>query len=95
MSGIVRGIERDGTTTRLRIEHEAIPAFTDIDGEEVGMEAMTMSMAVWHGTILPPLDEGDAVQFVLDVDWTRTPSGLIVDVKVLDPVDSAPSAGEP
>lgn len=89
VAGVVRGIEVEGDVTRLRIEHEAIPDFVDIDGNAVGMEAMTMTMTVWRGLELPEtLEEGDPVDFELDVDWARTPTGMIVALEVLDARDS-------
>ena len=85
VDGVVRGIDRSGETTRLTIEHEAIPDFVDIDGQVVGMDAMTMTMSVWSGASVPAtLIVGDAVRFRLDVDWGRIPSALIVDLEVVE-----------
>lgn len=87
--GVVRGLEVDGEVTRLRVEHEAIPDFVDIDGETVGMDAMTMTLTVWRGVVLPEsLADGDPVRFELDVDWTRTPTGMIVALEVLPAAES-------
>ena len=88
--GVVRGLEVDDEVTRLRVEHEAIPDFVDIDGETVGMDAMTMTLTVWRGVVLPEsLADGDPVRFQLDVDWTRTPTGMIVALEVLPAAESS------
>lgn len=90
VAGTVRGIETKEHAKRLTIEHGAIPDFEDIEGKVVGMDAMTMTMSVWRGFALPDgLEVGDEVRFQLDVDWQRTPSGLIVDLDVLDPPESS------
>lgn len=89
VTGIVRGIEQSDGVTRLSLEHDEIPDFVDIDGNIVGMDAMTMTMTVWSGLSLPTgLEIGDPVRFGLDVDWRRAPAALIVDLEVVGSPES-------
>ena len=53
--------------TRLSIAHEEIPAFRDLETDEVvGMPAMTMPFPVAAGLAIPA--EGERVRFTLLVD---------------------------
>lgn len=91
--GIVRDASQLGETpARLRIEHEAIEELVGVDGTVEPMVSMTMNIVVWEGAVLPGahgnekrnggigLAVGDKVSFVLDVDWLRTPTAMIVEV---------------
>ncbi len=78
---VIDSSELSASPRRLRLSHEAIPTFTAVDGELVGMDAMTMAMTLADSTAVPEsLSVGDKVQCVLDVDWARSPAGLIVSV---------------
>lgn len=92
--GIVRDVSQLGESpARLRIHHEAIETLVGVDGTVEPMASMTMNMVVWEDALLPgtagseaerpedPLVVGDKVRFVLDVDWLRTPTALIVEVE--------------
>jgi len=60
------GIERD-----LAIYHEALTAFYNRDGKDVGMDVMVMDFpSIAPGVSLEGLVAGDVVVFDFDVDWS-------------------------
>jgi len=71
----------------LVIRHEAIDDFASIDGEEVGMDSMTMEIPVAEGLSLAGVDAGDKVAFTLEVSWTGEPPFRIVSIEEL-PADT-------
>ena len=85
----VRGVVRDASQLsasprKVRIEHEAIDDFVGIDGNVDGMMSMSMTMTVVDDASVPEgLSDGEKVLFTLDVDWQRTPTGLVVAVERL------------
>lgn len=83
--GVVRAAQLADEPRRLRIQHESIEDLIGVDGLVEPMNAMTMSMVVAESTNVPDgLVQGDKVRFVLDVDWSRSPTALIVEVERLD-----------
>jgi len=64
---VVRLPERPGGDLILR--HEAVDEFTDIAGEVVGMDSMTMPFPVARGAWPDGLQVGDKVEAVLLVNW--------------------------
>ena len=68
----VRGLVRQlpsGPTQTVFVWHEPIPEFKDIDGEVVGMEAMSMPFAVADPALLDGIAAGDRVVVDLEVRW--------------------------
>ena len=91
---VVRGVVRevqvdeqlDSGPRRMRIQHEAIDSLVGVDGAIEPMMAMTMSLVLADATEVPTsLAEGDKIRFVLDVDWARSPTALVVEIERLDP----------
>jgi len=64
---VVRLPERPGGDLTLR--HEAVEDFTDIAGEVVGMDSMTMPFPVARGAWPNGLEVGDKVVALLVVNW--------------------------
>ena len=64
---VVRMPERPGGELTLR--HEAVDDFTDIAGEVVGMDSMTMPFPVARGASPDGLEVGDKVEAILVVNW--------------------------
>jgi hypothetical protein len=65
---------------RLRLAHDAMPDFVNRLGEVEGMKAMTMSFDLAPTLVLPEIEVGDQVQFVLEVDWNRDRPAQLVSV---------------
>ena len=72
--------EGDGPLT---VRHEAIPDFVSIDGEVVGMDAMTMPFPLADGVSLDGIDAGDPVEFDLEVRWEGSPPYRITRIEEL------------
>lgn len=79
--------DRDDPTTALYIHHEAIDEFTDIDGDVVGMNAMTMPFPLAEGVSLAGVAPGDKVRFTLEVEWEGDPPYRLGAIEKL-PADS-------
>lgn len=74
----------------VTIRHQAVEDFVDMDGEVVGMEAMTMPFPVAEGVELEGIEPGDPVRFVLEVEWEGDPPYRLIEVEEIAPED-APS----
>ena len=72
-------------STALAIRHEAIDDFADIDGDVVGMDAMTMPFPLAEGVSLAGLAPGDQVSFTLEVEWESDPPYRIARIDKLPP----------
>ena len=70
-------------STALIIRHEAIDDFADIDGDVVGMDAMTMPFPVSDEVSLAGLAPNDQVSFTLEVEWEGDPPYRITRVEEL------------
>jgi Cu/Ag efflux protein CusF len=72
----------DTDQARIRIQHETIPDFKGIGGNvwEGGMESMTMTFVVAEGVPLQEISAGDKVEFVLLVNWEKTPTQSITEI---------------
>ncbi|MEM8996610.1 MAG: copper-binding protein [Acidobacteriota bacterium] len=81
--GIIRQLPSGAPGSELFIHHEPIPDFVSMEGEVVGMGAMTMSFPVADATELEALAVGDRVSFSLIVDWDGSPPIAIGDFTVL------------
>lgn len=78
ITGVVEAMPREGADRReISIAHEAIPSFVDREGEEVGMDAMTMQFAVSSDVNLDGVETGDAVSFDFEVRWDDRPMLLV------------------
>ena len=74
----VRGVVRqlpaaDQPSKEILIHHEAIPSFGNMNGETVGMEAMTMPFPVVDPALCEGFALGDKVTFRFQVDWEGSP----------------------
>lgn len=67
----------------MQIRHEAIPNFRNMQGEVVGMDAMTMPFPVAPGVSLDGLAVGDRVRFDFEVRWGGRPPYQIVRIEKL------------
>ena len=56
----------------MQIAHEEIPDFKNREGEEVGMETMTMPFPIAEGVSLEGIESGDPVEFSFEVSWQPT-----------------------
>ena len=73
------GIERD-----LAIHHEALTAFYNAKGENIGMDVMVMDFpSIAPGVSLEGLAVGDVVVFDFDVDWSSQDVWTITRLKRL------------
>ena len=64
VQGMVEAVDLE--RSRVKVRHEAIPDFRDVDGEVIGMDAMAM----WFGVDDPTaLAEGEEKIFRLRIDW--------------------------
>lgn len=68
----------------LTVRHQAIDDFVDIDGEVVGMPAMTMPFPLADGVSLEGIEEGDAVRFTLEVEWSGDPPYRIARIEKVE-----------
>ena len=71
--------------SNLAIRHEAIDDFRSIEGEVVGMDAMTMPFPVAEGVDLAPIAPGDEVEFTLEVEWEGEPPYRVTRIEELAP----------
>jgi Cu/Ag efflux protein CusF len=84
--GEVTGLpDPNDPSTSLTLRHEAIDDFTDIDGDVVGMDPMTMPFPLADGVSLAGLAPGDKVSFTLEVEWEGDPPYRIVRIDKLPP----------
>lgn len=67
----------------LYILHEAIPDFTNREGQAIGMEAMTMPFPVDEEVSLAGVQPGDPVEFELRVAWEGSPEIQITGLREL------------
>jgi hypothetical protein len=67
----------------LYILHEAIPDFTNREGQAIGMEAMTMPFPVEEEVSLEGVQPGEPVEFELRVDWEGSPEVQITALREL------------
>jgi Cu/Ag efflux protein CusF len=82
--GEVRSLPQpDNPASAFQLRHEAIPDFVDIEGEEVGMESMTMPFPVAVERLPEGLAVGDAVEMTFRLDWEATPAIEVTEVKKL------------
>ena len=74
VEGTVESLPREGAERReISIAHEAIPDFVNREGEEVGMDAMTMQFVVAPDVDLEGIAAGDPVEFTFEVRWNDRP----------------------
>lgn len=74
VEGVVETLPREGADRReISIAHEEIPDFVGREGEEVGMEAMTMQFVVAPDVDLEDIAAGDRVEFTFEVRWNDRP----------------------
>ena len=89
MRGVVAGLpDPNDPSKEFLIHHEAVADFTDIDGDVVGMDSMTMPFPLAEGVSLAGLAVGDKVRFTLEVEWDGDPPYRITRIDKLPP-DSA------
>lgn len=62
----------------ILIRHEAIPDFRGMNGEIVGMDAMTMPFPLAPEAKLDGLAVGDRVEFLLELRWQDARSPVAV-----------------
>lgn len=67
----------------LYILHEAIPDFTNREGQVVGMESMTMPFPVAEEVSLEGLQRGDPVELELRVHWEASPEVQVTELREL------------
>lgn len=67
------------------VRHEAVSGFRNIDGQVVGMDAMTMAFPVADDLSFEGISVGDPVQFTLKVDWNGDPLMLVTSIEKLPP----------
>jgi len=88
------GIARD-----LAIHHEALTAFYNREGKDVGMGVMVMDFpSIAPGVSLEGLAVGDAVVFDFDVDWSSQDVWTVTRLKRLPndtPLDLTPKTATP
>lgn len=78
VAGVVESLPRDGADRReMTVAHEEIPDFVGRDGQEVGMEAMTMQFVVAQDVDLEGVAVGDGVDLTFEVRWNDRPMLLI------------------
>ena len=65
----------DSAASSLRVRHERIPDFTDRQGQEVGMDVMTMPFPPAAGLDLGDVAVGDKVLLTFEVIWTGPNTG--------------------
>lgn len=87
MRGQVLSLPDPAQGLGLTIHHEAVDTFADLDGDVVGMDAMTMPFPTAAGVDLAPLAAGDKVAFTLEVDWEGDPPYRITAIEEL-PADT-------
>ena len=86
--GVVRQLPRPAAPqSELWIHHESISGFVDINGEEKGMESMTMPFIPSPELSLEGIAVGDKVTFTLEIDWDATPPATITTIDTL-PADT-------
>ena len=96
VEGLVRWVApAEAATREIEIRHEAIPDFEDLDGEVVGMEAMSMRFTVAEGVDLAAVAPGDRVAFTLEVDWEETRPGRVVAIAAVPDEPPGQTTGEP
>ena len=67
----------------LTIQHEAIPTFTNIEGKQVGMMAMTMPFAVAADVSLEGLRPNDKIAFTYEIRFHGEPRNLVTRIAKL------------
>jgi len=82
--GEVVGLPNPGDPLHLvKIHHEALDTLKGRDGTVVGMDAMTMPMALDDDVSLEGFAAGDKVEFTLEVDWTAKPGMKVTEIRHL------------
>lgn len=77
-AGVVEALPREGADRpEISIAHEDLPTFVNREGEQVGMQAMTMQFVVGEGVDLEGVEVGDSVSFTFEVRWNARPMLLI------------------
>ncbi|HVS16134.1 MAG TPA: hypothetical protein VMV46_19625 [Thermoanaerobaculia bacterium] len=69
----------------VQIFHEPIHDYVDESGAVVGMDSMVMTWPLGDGVDADGLAATDVVAFVLEVDWDRSPSAVVVSLEPLPP----------
>lgn len=77
-----------GDAGQVRVRHEAIPDFTDAQGEVVGMASMTMPFPVAEDVDLDEIEVGDKVEMTFEVRWDGGGPLRVVELEKL-PDDTA------
>ena len=80
---ITRMLDRSNPASELFIKHEAINDFKDMDGQAIGMPAMTMPFPVAKDVSLAGLAVGDIVQFTFRVTWRPRQSWQLTSITKL------------
>ncbi len=79
----VRGVVRHIGEDSVQVRHEEVPDFRDLDGEPVGMSAMTMDFALGPGVEVEAVNVGDKIEFRLNVDFEADTPAWIDQLEVL------------
>jgi Cu/Ag efflux protein CusF len=78
--GLVRKV---AGSHELLVHHEAIHDFTDINGNVVGMDSMTMPFMVDDAIDLSDVAPGDKISFRLEVDWDAPEPARITRIEMM------------
>ncbi len=66
--GVLRGLPEAGASLpEVLIRHQAIPEFTDADGQIVGMQAMSMPFVIENPALLKGLTPGAEIEIDFEV----------------------------
>ena len=78
---VVSEPQKLGDLYMVKIEHEDIDDFKNLEGEVMGMESMTMSFLTKEARWLQKLKKGSSVDFDFEARWQATPQFFIKSVK--------------
>jgi hypothetical protein len=76
--GLVVEMSGEGEAARATIHHEDIAAFKDRQGQPTGMKSMKMAFGVGPNVDPSLLKPDSKLELVLEVDWERRPSIVII-----------------
>jgi len=81
--GVITALPQQSRNGEMRVHHEAIPDFTDRDGNVVGMRSMTMPFPLAPDVSTDGLQLGDKIRFRLEVRWNVGPTVRIASLELL------------
>jgi len=96
--GVLRSLPEAGASLpEVLIRHQAIPEFTDADGQVVGMQAMSMPFVVENPELLAGLAPGAAIEIDFEVRFKERKLLWLTDLRPVDTAsqDTAPRDTEP